>query len=166
MLVMRSSRLVLQGSVAIEVDDAKFRRILELVGVTGAPFEELAAMGRLLKLAASIDLDDDPDEISLVSALLAHLRSLGGPDSIPELPFVPTDGEERAVVAARLAGGMASTNVRELGYALTYLIVAADGELAPVESSFLEELRAAFGISAERASELAEEAAEIATPPE
>jgi hypothetical protein len=152
--------------VSIEVDDAKFRRIVEVVGSAAIPFEELAAIGRLLQLAASIDLADDPDERALLDALLGHLRSLGGLDVLPELPYIPTDAEERASVAARLASGIASTTARELAYALAYLIVAADAELAPVESSFLEELRTAFGISADRASELAEQAAEIATPPE
>jgi hypothetical protein len=151
--------------VRIDIDDAKFRRILELVGSPPIAFEELAATGRLLQLARSIDLASDPDEVALLEVLLSHLRSLGGPDTLAEPPYIPTDPEERTSVAARLAQGIATVAVRELAYALAYLVIAADGELAPVETSFLEELREAFGVPEDRASLLAEQAAEIVTPP-
>jgi hypothetical protein len=154
--------------MAIELDDARFRKIIDATLVDRIDASEIRAVITVAQLAASIDLDDDPGEQALLGALTHRLCELGGidADSIGPLSPVPTDDEERAACLERLAPELASPGARELAYVLAYLMIAVDLELAPIEAVFLDELLRKLHIAPERAGELVEMVSEIVTPPE
>jgi len=61
---------------------------------------------------------------------------------------------------------LVTSAARDLGYALAYLVIVVDLELAPIESTLLEQLRLAFSIPRARADDLTEAVARIVTPGE
>jgi len=155
--------------MAIEIDDAKFQQILDVtLGGQGLGPWELRTVLLIAQLAAAIDLDDDPDELTTLRTLTSKLCARGGlsPDRIPQLAPIPTDDEERAARVAALVRALPTTAARDLAFALAYLVIVADLELAPIEDSLLQQLRRALTIPGERASELIAAIAAIVTPSE
>ena len=153
--------------MSIEIDDAKFQQILEItVGDRRLEPRELQAVVQLVELAAAIDLDDDPAERRLVQVLIARLCAWGGlaTAGIPPVSPIPTDAEERAARLAMLAPRLVTSAARDLAFALAYLVIVVDLELAPVESELIEQLQRELAISRDRAGELADAIAWIVTP--
>jgi len=156
-------------SMAIKIDDAKFLQIVDIcAGNHRISSCEIQAIVYLLQLAASVDLDEEPEEDTLLQALTSRLCARGGlaMDRIPPLSPIPTDAEERAAWIAMLAHQLVTSAARDLGYALAYLVIVVDLELAPIESTLLEQLRLAFSIPRARADDLTEAVARIVTPGE
>jgi len=155
--------------MSIEIDDAKFQKILDItVGEQRLEPQELRAIVQLVQLAAAIDLDDDPAEPPLVQALTSRLCALGGlaTEAIPPLSPIPTDGEERAARIAMLARCLVTSAGRELAFGLAYLVIVVDLELAPVEGDLLEQLQHQLAIPRPRAGDLVEAIARVVTPGE
>ncbi|HEX3757172.1 MAG TPA: hypothetical protein VHW23_00635 [Kofleriaceae bacterium] len=154
-------------SMPIALDDAKFQQILDVtVGSQPLRPPEVPTVLQLVRLAAEIDLDDDPAEQALLGALTARLGAATGivQGRVPRLFPVPTDGEERAAQIATLVRQLPTTGARDLAFALAYLMIVSDLELAPVETATLAQLQRALTIPADRASYLAEAVARIVTP--
>ena len=84
--------------------------------------------------------------------------------TVPVLSPLPDGDEERNAQIASLAGRLGATGARELAFALAYLLIVVDLEMAPVETELLEGLRRAFSIDSRRAAELLAQAAELVTP--
>lgn len=155
----------------IDLDDAKFRQILDVtVGQQALAPRDIPAVVELVQLAAAIDLDDElddePGEHAVLQALTARLCAVAGlpPDAVPRLSRIPTDDEERAARLAAVVPRLTTTGARDLAFALSYLVIVADLELAPVESSLLHQLQRALGLPADRAGEVVAAAAAIVTP--
>lgn len=151
----------------IDLDDAKFRQILDVtVGPQALAPRDIPAVVELVQLAAAIDLDDEPGEQTVLQALTARLCAVAGlpPDAVPRLSRIPTDDEERAARLAALVPRLTTTGARDLAFALSYLVIVADLELGPVESSLLQQLQRTLGIPADRAGEVVAAAAAIVTP--
>ncbi|HEY0478440.1 MAG TPA: hypothetical protein VGD37_13035 [Kofleriaceae bacterium] len=155
--------------MTIVIDDPKFQQILE-VTLGDQPISplEIRTIGQLVQLAASTDLDDDPAEWAVLRTVMARLCARGeiAPDSVPLLSPVPSDDEERAARIARLVPRLTTTGARDLAFALAYLVIVADLELAPVESALLERLQGALTIPRERAGDVVAAVAQIVTPDE
>jgi len=155
--------------MAIEIDDAKFQQILDVtLGGQRLRPREIRTVLLIAQLAAAIDLDDDPDEQTLLQTLTSRLCALEGlsPDRIPQLAPIPTDDEERAARVAALVRELPTTGARDLAFALAYLLIVADLELAPVEDSLLQQLQRELTIPGDRARDLIEAVAAIVTPGE
>jgi hypothetical protein len=155
--------------MAIEIDDAKFQQILDLtLGNQRLAPREIRTVLLVAQLAAAVDLDDDPAERSTLQTLTSKLCAWGeiSADSVPLLSPVPMDEEERAAKIATLMRTLRTTGARDLAFALAYLIIVADLELAPIEDSLLQSLQRALTIPGDRASELLESIAAIVTPGE
>jgi hypothetical protein len=151
----------------IEIDDTKFQQILEVTAGSqriGAP--DIRTILQVAQLAAGIDLDDDPEERAVLRTVAARLcATVGIPvDTVPLLSPLPTDDEERAARIAQLVPQLATTGARDLAFALAYLVIVADLELAPIEGSLLHQLQRALTIPDDRARWLVEAVAEIVTP--
>jgi len=153
--------------MTIDIDDAKFQQILDVtVGIQQIGPTEVRTILQLAQLAAEVDLDDDPAELTLLRALTARLSTATGValDRFPWLSPIPTDDEERAAQIAALVRGLPTTGARDLAFALAYLMIVSDLELAPVEDALLQQLQRALTIPPERASDLIDAIARIVTP--
>src|SRR4029079_8838476 len=93
---------------------------------------ELRSSLQVVQLAAEIDLDEDPAELTLLRSLTDRLCAATGIvfDRFPVLSPIPTDDEERAAQIAALVRQLPSTGTRDLAFALAYLMVVSDLELA------------------------------------
>jgi hypothetical protein len=153
--------------MTIDIDDAKFQQILDVTGgipQIGPP--EVRTILQVVQLAAEVDLDDDPAELTLLRSLTARLCTATGNalDRFPLLSPIPTDDEERAAQIAALVRRLPTTGARDLAFALAYLMVVSDLELAPIEDALLQQLQRALTIPPERASDLIDAIARIVTP--
>lgn len=153
--------------MSIALDNATFRRMLDLVMPGASPDpEEARTVLQLAQLAAGVDLDDDAAERGLLGTLTLQLCAAARIpiSSVPRLSPLPLDAEERCAHIASLASRLATTRARELAYAVAYLLIVVDLELAPVETELLAELRRALWLDDLRAAELAAAVAELVTP--
>lgn len=153
--------------MAIEIDDTKFQQILDVtVGVQPISPPELRTLLQVVQLAAEIDLDEDPAELTLLRSLTDRLCTATGIalDRFPLLSPIPTDDEERAAQIAALVRQLPTTGARDLAFALAYLMIVSDLELAPVEDALLQQLQRALTIPPERASRLLDAVGRIVTP--
>jgi len=155
--------------MSIEIDDEKFQQILDItIGDEPLDQREIRAVVQVVQLAASVDLDEDPAERALVHALTRQLCTLGGLDlhGIPPLSPVPTDDEERAALIAVLAQQLVTSAARDLAFALAYLVIIVDLELAPIEGDLLAQVQRALAIPSSRGDRLIAMIARIVTPGE
>lgn len=151
----------------IALTSQTFGRLLDLVMLGASPSAaEARAILQISQLAVGVDLDADEDEDELLSTLRHHLCRLASipSSSVPVVSPLPGDAEERSAMIRQLAGGVVTTAGRELAFTVSYLLIVADLELAPVEVELLEGLRHALWIDASRAAELLAEASELVTP--
>lgn len=79
---------------------------------------------------------------------------------------MPEMDEERAARIATLVRQLPTTGARDLAFALAYLLIVVDLELAPIEDSLLRQLQRELTIPGDRASDLIDAIAAIATPGE
>ena len=153
--------------MTIAIDDEKFQQILAVtVGSQRLGPDAARTVLQLARLAAEIDLDDDPAEQALLRSLTMQLCTATGV-ALNDLPHrfpVPTDDEERAAQIATLVQQLPTTGTRDLAFALAYLLIVSDLEFAPIEAALLEQLRCALTIPPGRASLLIEAVARIVTP--
>jgi hypothetical protein len=94
-----------------------------------------------------------------------HVCAMGeiSRDSVPVVSPLPIDAEERAVWTERLVGELTTTGARELAYVIAYVLTVGDLELAPIEGTWVEELRRAMFIEDSRARELVAMVASLLT---
>ncbi len=154
--------------MAIQLDDAMFQQILDTT-VGPAKLEPREARGviALAELAAAVDLHDSPEESTVLGGFERRLCERAGIDlaTLHPLAVVPLYEDERIEAIAERARPLATRGSRELAYAIAYLVIVADRELAPVETRFLDDVGRALEIDPPRAAELAERAAQIVTFP-
>jgi hypothetical protein len=153
--------------MTLAIDDAKFQQILDVtLGHPPISPPEIRTVLQVVQLAAEIDLDEDPAELTLLRSLTERLCTATGIalDSFPRLSAIPTDDEERAAQLAALVQRLPTTGARDLAFALAYLMIVSDLELAPVEDALLHQLQRALTIPPERASHLLDAVGRIVTP--
>lgn len=155
------------GSMTLAIDDTKFQQILDVI--VGAPQltpPEVETILQLVQLAAEVDRDEDPAEQALLHSLTARLCTATGIvlDRFPLLSPIPTDDEERAAQIAALVRRLPTTGARDLAFALAYLMIVSDLELAPIEDALLQQLQRALTIPPDRASDVVDAIARIVTP--
>lgn len=153
--------------MTLAIDDAKFQQILDVtLGAQPLTPPELRTVLQVVQLAAEIDLDEDPAELALLRSLTDQLCTATGIvlDRFPLLSPIPTDDEERAAQLAALVQRLPTTGARDLAFALAYLMLVSDLELAPVEDALLHQLQGTLTIPPERASRLLDAVGRIVTP--
>ena len=125
-------------------------------GTTIAESDARAVLG-ICALVAGADDKTDVDEDSVLGEIAGHL----GP-TVPDVRA--NDDLERLEQIREIGGELSTQGVRDLAYALAYVVAIADLELAPAESEFLADLAVALGVSDARADELAALCAQAITP--
>ncbi len=125
------------------------------------PADAEAILG-LCQLAVDADGREDADEIAMFFAFGAAVNELAGIAGADTPTFASDldDGEQLDVLAQQLV----TQPSRELAYTIAYVLTVADVDIAPEESEFIENLRAALRIEPDRADALAAEIGAAITP--
>ena len=137
----------------------KFQELAHDLGVTSLTVEQATAIVGLGRLAVDADRTVDGDELDLyddIADLVCEMAPGADPDEIVETEDRKPRGDDDR--KARLASGAAqlgSVQVKELAYAVAYLITIADLAIQPDEDAYLSALQDALAISDDRQSEIA-----------
>lgn len=142
--------------MSIAVDQSRLRRIVErLFPDASLSRSEATTILQFVRLAAGIDHDDDPDEHAIMQVIaqqVGHLSGLAAGDLLPSAPM--DDERTRAHWLSTLAVHIPRPGVRDLTYALVFLVSVADLELTPSERASLEEFQHALGLDDRRATDI------------
>ncbi len=142
--------------MSIAVDQTRLRRIVETI-LAGATLEraEVLAILELARLAAGVELEDDPEEHAALQAVAQHVGSLAGlkPGELLAMTQMPDD-EARSAWLGSLTSQLQTRGARELAYAVAFLVSVADLRLTPAEKTALEAFQYALGLEHRRATDL------------
>ncbi|MEO8842790.1 MAG: hypothetical protein ABI591_06495 [Kofleriaceae bacterium] len=141
-----------------EIALQKFTEIATKLGVTKLVAPEAQAIVGLGRLAIDADRSVDGDELDLYDDLADLICELAAADSdeIVEAEDRKPRGDDDRV--ARIADGatkLTTTPVRELGYAVAFVLTLADLSIQPAEDAYLAQLQDALKISDDRQAEIA-----------
>src|SRR5258706_6005312 len=135
------------------IDPARFEALATALGAgTLSPADATAIVG-VARLAVDADRSEDSDELDLYDLLAERVCKLAGiaadavQDAEDKQPRGDDDREQRLLARA---DQMKTAPVRELGYAVAYVLTIADLDIAPAEDKFLAKLQEALAISDER----------------
>ena len=137
----------------------KFQELAHDLGVTSLTVEQATAIVGLGRLAVDADRTVDGDELDLyddIADLVCEMAPGADPDEIVEAEDRKPRGDDDR--KSRLASGAAqlgSSQVKELAYAVAYLITIADLAIQPDEDAYLSALQDALAISDDRQTEIA-----------
>jgi len=141
-----------------EIALQKFPEIATKLGVTKLDAPEAQAIVGLARLAIDADRSVDGDELDLYDDLADLICELAGADAdeIVEAEDRKPRGDDDRV--ARIADGatkLTTTSVRELGYAIAFMLTIADLAIQPDEDAYLAQLQDALKITDDRQAEIA-----------
>ena len=142
--------------MSIAVDQTRLRRIMgRLAPGVSMTREEGETILQIAQLAAGADEESHPQEHMVLQQIAQYIGSTVGLelDELHMIPKVP-DEEARAARLARLGRRLGTRSLKELAYALAFLVAVADLELVPEETTALEEFQFALGVTDRRAMDL------------
>lgn len=147
----------------MNLDPVAIRSIVRARHVGPLPPADAETILGLCQLAVDADGREDADEIAMFFAFGAAVNELAGIAGAPTPTFASDldDGEQLEALAHQLV----TQPSRELAYAIAYVLTVADVDIAPEESEFIDNLRAALRIEPDRADQLAAEIGAAITPP-
>ena len=141
-----------------EIALQKFPEIATKLGVTKLAPPEAQALVGLARLAIDADRTVDGDELDLYDDLADLICELAGADAdevVEAEDRKPRGDDDRIARIADGAGKLTTTSVRELGYAVSFVLTIADLAIQPDEDAYLAQLQDALVISDERQGEIA-----------
>lgn len=141
-----------------EIALQKFPEIATKLGVTKLAPPEAQALVGLARLAIDADRTVDGDELDLYDDLADLICELAGADAdeiVEAEDRKPRGDDDRVARLADGAGKLTTTPVRELGYAVAFVLTIADLAIQPDEDAYLAQLQDALMISDDRQSEIA-----------
>ena len=152
----------------MKIDAQQYQSIV--TAAFGQPGELAAGDAELIiaiaQLAVAADRVDDPEERALFQALATHVyRHANLSTEAPDLGPIDDEDQRQDQLqsnAAQLAGKPAAA----LAYAVAYVLVISDLELAPEEDALLDTLQKSLGLTEDRVDELAAVVSEAITPME
>lgn len=137
----------------------KFQELARDLGVTSLSVDQATAIVGLGRLAIDADRTVDGDELDLyddIADLVCEMAPGADPDEIVEAEDrKPRGDDDRKVRLADGAGKLGTAPVRELAYAVAYLLTIADLAIQPDEDAYLSSLQDALAISDDRQAEIA-----------
>jgi hypothetical protein len=157
-----------------EIALQKFPEIASKLGVTKLSATEAQAIVGLARLAIDADRSVDGDELDLYDDLADLICELTAEPADPASPYrgAPAPGVDADEIVeaedrkprgdddrvARIADGaskLTTIPVRELGYAVAFLLTMADLAIQPDEDAYLAQLQDALKLSDDRQAEIA-----------
>lgn len=142
--------------MSIAIDQTRLRRISSgLLAGEGLGRAQALAMLNIARIASGADPDHDPQEHTILQAVVQHVCALAGlePDEAWAIPRIGPLTSRRTALAA-LGRDLATRRVRELAYVLALLVALSDLDLAATESDALQELQYALDVDDRRATDL------------
>ncbi|MEO6772527.1 MAG: hypothetical protein ABI467_05820 [Kofleriaceae bacterium] len=137
----------------------KFQELAQQLGVTTVSVDQARAIVGLGRLAIDADRTVDGDELDLyddIADLVCEMAPGADPDEIVETEDrKPRGDDDRKARLVAAAGALGSAQVKDLAYAVAYLITIADLAIQPEEDAYLSALQDALAISDDRQSEIA-----------
>lgn len=137
----------------------KFQELAQQLGVTTLSVDQAQAIVALGRLAIDADRSVDGDELDLyddIADLVCEMAPGADPDEIVETEDrKPRGDDDRKVRLADGVSKLGSAQVKELAYAVAYLLTIADLAIQPEEDAYLSALQDALAISDDRQSEIA-----------
>ena len=137
----------------------KFSEIAAKLGVTKLTGDEAQAIVGLARLAIDADRSVDGDELDLyddLADLICELAPGADSDDIVETEDrKPRGDDDRTARIAADSSKLMTTPVRELGYAVAFLLTIADLAIQPEEDAYLAKLQDALAVSDDRQGEIA-----------
>lgn len=136
----------------------KFSQLAQQLGVTKLTPTEAQAIVGLGRLAIDADRTVDGDELDLYDDIGDLVCELAGADADEIVEAEDRKGrgdDDRKVRLADGAGKLGTANVRELAYAVAYMLTVADLAIQPEEDAYLSALQDALAISDDRQNEIA-----------
>jgi hypothetical protein len=131
----------------------QFRAALRTVHPDKLPAEDVETILAIAQMAVDADGQEDAEEIQAFFALGKAVYELAG---IMDASTPTFFNDEDDLEAIRQLGAQLTTQAsREVAYAAAHLLTVIDVQIAPEEDDFLEDLRTTFGITPDRAGELA-----------
>ena len=142
----------------------QFRAALRTVHPDMLPVDDVETILAIAQMAVDADGQEDAEEIQAFFALGKAVYELAGVKDAATPTFF---NDEDDLEAIRQLGAQLSTQAsREVAYAAAHLLTVIDVQIAPEEDDFLEDLRTTFGITPDRAGELATMMGSAITPAE
>jgi len=136
----------------------KFSQLAQQLGVTKLTPTEAQAIVGLGRLAIDADRTVDGDELDLYDDLGDMICELAGADAdeiVEAEDRKPRGDDDRKARLADGAGKLGTAQVRELAYAVAYMLTIADLAIQPDEDAYLSALQDALAISDDRQNEIA-----------
>jgi hypothetical protein len=137
----------------------KFQELAQQLGVTTLSVDQATAIVGLGRLAIDADRTVDGDELDLyddIADLVCEMAPGADPDEIVEAEDrKPRGDDDRKARLVAGAGKLGTQAVRDLAYAVSYLLTIADLAIQPEEDAYLSALQDALGITDARQSEIA-----------
>lgn len=136
----------------------KFGQLAQQLGVTKLTPSEAQAIVGLGRLAIDADRTVDGDELDLYDDLGDMICELAGADAdeiVEAEDRKPRGDDDRKIRLADGAGKLATAPVRELAYAVAYMLTVADLAIQPEEDAYLSALQDALAITDDRQGEIA-----------
>lgn len=137
----------------------KFQALAQQLGVTTLGVEQARGIIALGRLAVDADRTVDGDELDLyddIADLVCEMAPGADPDEIVEAEDrKPRGDDDRKARLAENAGKLGTPAVKELAYAVAYLLTIADLAIQPEEDAYLSALQDALAIGDDRQSEIA-----------
>jgi tellurite resistance protein len=143
------------------VDAALLTKALRTIHPGKLSAEDAETVVALAQMSVDADGQEDADEIKMFFTLGKGVYELAGLTDTPTPTFADDDDENRITT---LAKSLATSEARELAYAVANLLTIVDVQIQPEENEFLEKLAEALGLSVDRAEELAAQLGEAITP--
>ena len=143
----------------MDVTPAQFAKLAGSLGATKLEADDAKAIVGVARLAVDADRSEDSDELDLYDLLAEQVCKLAGiaADAVQDAEDVkPRGDDDRETRMLAYADRMRTAPVRELGYAIAYVLTIADLDIAPDEDTFLAALQQALAISDDRQGEIAE----------
>lgn len=151
----------------MNVDASQYKAIVAATKAGDSlPANEAELIIAIAQLAVAADRIDDADERQLFADLAGHVyKHAKLSTTVPELGPVDDDDAREDHLRSH-AGQLVGKPSAALAFAIAYILVISDLELAPEESDLLDVLREALGIDEDTAGELSATVAEAITPAE
>jgi hypothetical protein len=137
----------------------KFQELAQQLGVTTLSVDQATAIVGLGRLAIDADRTVDGDELDLyddIADLVCEMAPGADPDEIVEAEDrKPRGDDDRKARLTHGAGKLGTQAVKDLAYAVSYLLTIADLAIQPEEDAYLSALQDALGITDDRQGEIA-----------
>jgi hypothetical protein len=137
----------------MNIEYTRFKQLATELGNASLARADAEAIVGIARLAVDADRRVDKDELAFYDIVTNHVCALAGlaagalQDAEAKKPRGEDDRQTRMVARA---AQLTTQPVRELAYAVAYMVLISDLDIQPVEDKFLDAMVKTFAISEDR----------------